>query len=232
MSSGLGNSLACEGSGVFYSYAASRFSSSLLEQPLATNSSASLASSRPLANFTLVLVGLAMQEILIAIFNLMQTKMRLRRPWRFMVLASYLLILPFLHICDLFDAILPAALIGWKRHTLVMGTAATLTSIGYYLLFLLLLGMDTTTIRLLGRSLHLNARPSLSNSSFIAEAAEAGTAGLGGLSMHILSSFEAMASSIWHMMSAAQIVIRHMLIHPVSSCVLIGWAWTIAETVS
>ena len=171
-----------------------------------------------------------MQEIMIAIFNLVLMKMKLRRLWRFMVLAIYLLILPFLHICDLLDAFLPAALTGWKRHSLVIGVATTLTYIGYYLLLLLLLGLDTTTLRLLSRSLHLNAHPSL-NSILKAEA-KAGAAGLGDLSYHLLSSFEAMASSIWHMMNAIQLVVKYVLIHPITSCVLAGWSWILAETVS
>ena len=211
----------------FYSCAASLFSSKRLEQPLAINFSAFLATSWPLAKTTLVLVGLVMQEIMIAIFNLMQMKMRLRRFWRFTVLATYLLILPFLHICDVFDDILPAALTGWKRHALVMGIAATLTYIGYYLLLLLLLGMDTTTLRLLSRSLHLGPL-----SSHPSDQAKAGTAGLGDLSFHLLSSFEAMASSIWHMMNAIQLVVKYVLIHPITSCVLAGWSWILAETVS
>ena len=214
----------------FYSCAASRFSSSRLEQPLAISYSAFLATSRPLANSTLVLVGLVMQEIMIAIFNLMQMKMRLRRFWRFTVLAMYLLILPFLHICDVFDDILPAALTGWKRHALVMGIAATLTYIGYYLLLWLLIGLDTTTLRLLSRSLHLNAHPSFSHSSLIAEA-KAGAAGLGDLSYHLLSGFEAIASAIWHIMSVAQLIVKNILVHPITSCMTAGWIWILAETV-
>ena len=129
-----------------------------------------------------------------------------------MVLATYILILPFLHVCDLLDALLPVALTGWKRHSLVTGVATALTLIGYYLLFSLLLGMVTTTLRLLNRSLYLgplSSHPSLQ--------AKAGTA-----------SF---ASAIWHIVSAIQLVMRIFLVHPISSCAIAGWIWIVAETV-
>ena len=175
---------------------------------------------------TLVLVGLAMLEITIAIFKLMLMKMKLRRLWRFMVLATYLLILPSLHTCDFLDALLPVVLTGWKRHSLVIGVATSLTLFGYYLLFSLLLGMDTTTLRLLNRSLFLgplSSHPSLQ--------AMAGTASFGDLSFHILRGCEAIISAIWHTVSAIQLVMRLFIIHPFSSCTIAGWLWIVAETV-
>ena len=143
-----------------------------------------------------------------------------------MVLATYILILPFLHVCDLLDALLPVALTGWKRHSLVTGVATALTLIGYYLLFSLLLGMVTTTLRLLNRSLYLgplSSHPSLQ--------AKAGTAGFGDLSFHLLRGCEAILSAIWHIMSAFQLVVRIFLVHPISSCAIAGWIWIVAETV-
>ena len=175
---------------------------------------------------TLVLVGLVLQEIMIAILKLMLMKMKLRRLWRFMVLATYLLILPFLHTCDLLDALLPAALTGWKRHALVIGVATALTYFGYYLLFSLLLGLDTTTLRFLNRNLYLgplSSHPSLQ--------AKAGTASFGELSFHLFQGIEAMLSMIWHIVSAMQLIMRIFLIHPISCCAIAGWTWIVAETV-
>ena len=167
-----------------------------------------------------------MHEIVIAILKLMLMKMRIRWLWRFMVLATYLLILPFLHTCDIFDALFPATLTGGKRHSLIIGVATTLTLIGYYLLFSLLLGMDTTTLRLLNRSLYLgpfSSHPSLQ--------ALAGSANFGDLSFHILRGCEAIITAIWHLVSAIQLVMRLFLIHPFSSCIVAGWLWIVAETV-
>ena len=113
-----------------------------------------------------------------------------------------------------------ACLPGWRRRR------TALTLIGYYLLFSLLLGMDTTTLRLLNRSLYLGpsgSHPSLQD--------KAGTASFGELSFHLLRGSEAILSAIWHIVSAFQLVVRIFLVHPISSCAIAGWIWIVAETV-
>ena len=61
--------------------------------------------------------------------------------------------------------------------------------------------------------------------------AKAGVASLGDLSYHLLSGFEAIASAIWHIMSAVQLIVKIILLHPISSCAIAGWTWIVAETV-
>ena len=79
---------------------------------------------------TLVLVGLVMQEIMLAFHKFdadedeSQTSLEFSLYWQHS--GWYY---PSEHTCDLFDALLPAALTGWKRHVLVNGVATFLTYI-------------------------------------------------------------------------------------------------------
>ena len=177
---------------------------------------------------TLVIVGLVMQEIMIAILNLMQMMMKFKRLWSYKVLATYLPTLSFQHTCDILDALLPVALTGWNRHVLVIGVVTALTYFGYILLFRYCLGwiqqhygsLIGTCIWDLYVPTHLcrpRRVPRFSGSSAF-------------ISLHLFQGIEAKLSMIWHIVSAVQLSIRFFLVHPNSSCVIAGWTWTIAET--